>query len=62
MLKIRIEGKKEEIYKYLDLIQKDEHLEICDISNCYPNHGVSKYNRCFVELEMKEGNEDEENN
>jgi len=59
MLKLRIEGKKEEIYKYLDLIQKDEQVVVCDISNCFPNHGVSIYDRCFVEIEIKNT---EENN
>ena len=54
MIKIRVEGKKEEIYEYLDLIQQDSNITVCDISNCYPNHGVSLYYRCFVEIEIND--------
>ena len=52
MIKIRVEGKREDIYKYLDLLQQDSNITVCDISNCYPNHGVSLYDRCFVEIEI----------
>lgn len=52
MIKIRIEGKREEIYKYLDFLQQDSRITICDISNCYRNHGVSLYDRCYVEFEI----------
>lgn len=58
MIKIRVEGKKEEIYKYLDLIQQDSNITVCDISNCYHNHGVSLYDRCFVEIEIKDSEEE----
>ena len=58
MIKLRIEGKKEDIYKYLDVLQKDERITVCDISNCYPNHGVSVYDRCFVEIEINDSQEE----
>lgn len=62
MIKIRVEGKREDIYKYLDLLQKDSQLTVYDISNCYRNHGVSLYDRCFVEFELNKSqlNQEEE--
>ena len=54
MLKLRIEGIKDDIYKYLDHIQKDDCLDVLNISCCYANHGVSKYHRAYVEINTDE--------
>ena len=45
---------KEDIYKYLDYIRKDNNLNILNISNCYANHGVSQYHRTYVEVDTNE--------
>ena len=54
MLKIRIEGKKEEINEYLKIIQQDDKFTICNISDCYRNRGISIYERCYVEIEIND--------
>lgn len=51
MLKIRIEGEKEDIYKYVDYLRNDKNINILNISNCFANHGISVYSRCFVEIQ-----------
>lgn len=54
MLKLRIEGMKEDIYKYIDYIRRDYNLNILNISNCYANHGISQYHRAFVEMDVSD--------
>ena len=54
IIKLRIESSKEEIRNFTDKLSKDDTLTINSISEVYPNsRGVSIYDRCFVEIEMK---------
>ena len=61
MLKIRIEGMKEEIYKYIDLIRNRADIQVLNISNCYANRGISVYHRAYVEIEINDSNGEEKN-
>lgn len=51
MLKLRIEGEKEDIYKYVDYLRNDKNINIYNVSNCFANHGISVYSRVFVEIQ-----------
>ena len=59
MLKIRIEGKEEDIMAYLNDLHCDEDIEVCSISGLYPNRN-SIYSRCYLEIELN-GKEKGEN-
>lgn len=53
MVKLRIEGKDEEIYRFIDLIRKNEEYEVNSISRLYRNNAeISIYSRCYVEIEF----------
>ena len=54
MLKIRIEGKQEEILECLGFFRQDPNYEVCNISKTYENRNqTSKYRRCYIEVEIK---------
>ena len=57
MIKIRIEGIKEEIEKFIETMQHDDKYTIFNISNLYPNYGRSLYYRCYLDVAV---NQDEE--
>ena len=53
MLKIRIEGKENEIYRFVDLIRENQDYEVNSISRLYRNNAeISIYSRCYVEIEF----------
>ena len=53
MLKIRIEGKESEIYRFVDLIRENQEYEVNSISRLYRNNAeISIYSRCYVEIEF----------
>ena len=61
MIKIRIEGKEDEINKYINYLRQDENLEVNSVSEIKPAKGMSIYKLCFVEIEtnnikLKENN------
>ncbi len=58
MLKLRVEGKENDIRRYLEIIHTDEMIEINSISDLYPNR-KNVYSRCYLEIELtdKDGGE-----
>ena len=53
MIKIRLHGVEQEIFKYLKKIQNDENITILSESDLYADRGKSEYKRLYLDVEMK---------
>ncbi len=51
MLKLRVEGKEDDIRLFLDDIHCNENIEVNSISDLYPNR-KNVYSRCYLEIEF----------
>lgn len=54
MLKIRLQGTKEEIKDYKEHLENDEKYKLCEFSNLYSNQGTTKFFRAYAEVVKKE--------
>ncbi len=56
MLKIRLEGKEEEINRYISIIKGNyDEYEVCCISRIIRNTtSMSIYSRCYIEIEFND--------
>ena len=53
MLKIRLEGKEKEIYRFINVLKESNKYEICNISRLIRNTtSLSIYSRCYIEIEF----------
>ncbi len=50
MLKIRLQGTKEDIDWFRSIISNHQKIEIEEFSDCYANKGTKKYFRAYVEV------------
>ena len=60
MIKLRVEGKEQDIQRFLKDIHCNDNIEVYSISDLYPNR-KNVYSRCYLEIELKdrkEGNTD----
>ncbi len=60
MLKLRVEGKEDDIRLFLEHIHCDESVEINSISDLYPNR-KNVYSRCYLEIELIAKKDGEDN-
>ena len=55
MLKIRVEGKENEINEFVGLVRKSEDFTVNSISRIYKNNTTMNiYRRCYIEIEFDE--------
>ena len=55
MLKIRVEGKENEINDFISLIRNSDDFTVNSISRIYKNNStMSIYSRCYIEIEFDE--------
>ena len=53
MIKIRLEGKEQEINAYIENIKNDDKIEVYNISKLtHKSNEISLYWRCFLEVEL----------
>lgn len=51
MIKLRVEGKDNDIRDYVSHIRNDENIEVNSVSDLYPNR-KNVYSRCYLEIEF----------
>ena len=61
MIKLRVEGKDNDIREYVSHIRNDENIEINSVSDLYPNR-KNVYSRCYLEIEFNLENPEDEDN
>lgn len=54
MLKVRLNGKQEEIEKFLDLLKKQSTVDILYQSDFYKDRGNTIYFRKYLDVELKD--------
>lgn len=53
MLKIRVEGKENEINEFISLVKNSDDYTVNSISRIYKNNTtMSIYSRCYIEIEF----------
>lgn len=57
MVKIRLEGEKDEVAEAVDAL--DDAFRLLSVSRPYQNRGTSVYVRVYIDAEAKEEHEDE---
>ena len=60
MLKLRVEGKDNDIRDYVSHIKEDASIEINSVSDLYPNR-KNVYSRCYLEIEFAKQERGDEN-
>ncbi len=60
MIKLRVEGKDNDIREYVSHIRNDENIEINSVSDLYPNR-KNVYSRCYLEIEFVKQERGDEN-
>ena len=55
MLKIRLQGTKNDIRWFICLLQRDKRLDIENVSTFFDNAGTERYKRVYAELYRKNG-------
>lgn len=53
MLKIRLQGTKNDIRWFIRLLQRDRRLDIENVSTFFDNTGTERYKRVYAELYRK---------
>lgn len=53
MLKIRMQGTKEDIECFQKILMNQEKLTVHEFSDMYANKGTNKYFRAYAEIENK---------
>lgn len=51
MLKIRMQGTKNDINWFRRLLERHKEVKVMDISDAYANKGTSRYFRVYAEVE-----------
>lgn len=54
MLKLRMQGTKEEIKEFSGLLDGDPRIEVIQRSDIYSNKGTTKYFRMYADIIQKE--------
>ena len=50
MLKVRLQGTKNDIRLFLKLLERDKRLEVKNTSDLFNNKGTEKYKRLYTEI------------
>ena len=50
MLKIRLQGTKNDLKWFRKLLERDRRIHVLDISDIYTNKGTNKYYRVYAEV------------
>lgn len=53
MLKIRLQGTKNDIRWFVRLLQRDKRFELNNVSTVFDNVGTDKYKRVYAEVSRK---------
>lgn len=53
MLKIRLQGTKNDIRWFVRLLQRDKRFEVNNVSTFFDNVGTDKYKRVYAEVSRK---------
>lgn len=61
MLKLRLQGTKENIKWFCDFLKNNPQIEIIQMSEIYTNKGTNKYYRMYAEIKTVEFKEDKTN-
>ena len=54
MLKIRLQGTREDIGDFKDFLEKEQSVEVIQFSDIYENKGTKKYFRMYGEIQQRE--------
>ena len=57
MLKIRLQGTVKDIRWFKRLLEKQQEIQVRQMSDIFSNKGTSRYFRSYVELDRKEKEE-----
>lgn len=60
MLKLRLQGTKEDITRFVDFIKESPRIRIIQLSDIYANKGTNRYFRMYAEIETVEFKEDKD--
>lgn len=58
MLKIRLQGTKNDIRWFVRLLQRDKRFELNNVSTFFDNVGTDKYRRVYAEVSRKKTDSD----
>ncbi len=58
MLKIRLQGTKNDIRWFVRLLQRDKRFELNNVSTFFDNVGTDKYKRVYAEVSRKKTDSD----
>ena len=50
MLKVRLQGTKNDIRWFIKLLERDKRLEVKNTSDLFNNKGTEKYKRLYTEI------------
>ena len=53
MLKIRLQGTKEDIKWFMKLMKRDKRYEVGSVSDIYDNSGTRRYKRAYADIYRK---------
>ena len=53
MLKIRLQGTKNDIRWFVRLLQRDKRFDVNNVSTFFDNVGIDKYKRVYAEVSRK---------
>lgn len=60
MLKIRLQGTKNDIRWFIRLLQRDKRLDLENVSIFFNNAGTERYKRVYAEVHRKSDGSDKE--
>ncbi|MCD7724710.1 MAG: hypothetical protein LUI12_04050 [Clostridiales bacterium] len=60
MLKLRLQGTKEDITRFVDFLKGSPRIRIIQMSDIYANKGANRYFRLYAEIETVEFKEDKD--
>ena len=58
MLKIRLQGTKNDIRSFVRVLQRDKRFELNNVSTFFDNVGTDKYKRVYAEVSRKKTDSD----
>lgn len=58
MIKLRVQGTKNDIQLICEMMKKDPRIEIIQVSEIYSNKGTNKYFRWYADVQIVEFKED----
>jgi hypothetical protein len=61
MLKIRLQGTREDINWFCKFLKRNTQIEVIQMSEIYANKGTNKYYRMYAEIQKVEFKEDKIN-